>query len=133
MKAKTFLMGCLISLVVSGGFCSDIKAQGNLQFNQVLLLSTSTNGNVTLGTVPSNKVWKIEASGTSADGYNNCGFSFDGGTNTAYYVGSAYIYNSSYEHTNSTNVVWLPAGTTITAKTCNYYRWVSIIEFNIVP
>jgi hypothetical protein len=110
-------------------------AQGNLQFNQVLLLSTSQNTTVLLGTVPAGKTWKIEGFGTELQGNNECNFSFNG-SNVAFRSGSAFIYSGSYAYVGSTDHFWIPAGTPLYALTCNNfngYRWVSIIEFNIIP
>ena len=38
---------------------SFLKAQGNLQFNQVLILDATVAGNAV--TIPAGKVWKIES------------------------------------------------------------------------
>ncbi len=107
-------------------------AQGNLQFNQALLLSTTQASNVLLGTVPAGKVWKIEGFGTAADGYYECRFSYDG-SNVAFRAGSVHIYGSAYSYAGEAKGSWLPAGTTLYSLGCNYYRWVSIMEFNIMP
>ena len=110
-------------------------AQGNLQFNQVLLLSTNQNSNVLLGTVPAGKTWKIEGYGTNLTSYYNCDFSFNG-VNPAFRAGSTDSYSSAYTYVSSTEQFWLPAGTPLHAFACNGttgYRWVSIIEFNIIP
>ena len=110
-------------------------SQGNLQFNQVLLLSTNLNSNVLLGTVPAGKTWKIEGYGTNLTSYYNCDFSFNG-VNTAFRAGSTDSYSSGYTYVSSTQQFWLPAGTPLHAFSCNGtvgYRWVSIIEFNIIP
>ena len=110
-------------------------SQGNLQFNQVLLLSTSQNSSILLGTVPAGKTWKIEGYGTNLTSYYNCDFSFNG-VNTAFRAGSTDSYQNSYAYVSSTQQFWLPAGTPLHAFSCNGtvgYRWVSIIEFNIIP
>lgn len=119
-------------LIVLLFVCGYALAQGNLQYNQTLLLSTTNSANTLMGTVPAGKVWKIEAFGTSADGYNECRFSFDG-TNVAFRAGSVYIYNASYTYAGESKNIWIPAGTNIYAMSCSYYRWVSVVEFNIVP
>lgn len=108
------------------------KAQGNLQFNQALLLSATQNTNVLLGTVPAGKVWKIEGFGTEVSGSNECNFSFNG-SNVAFRAGSVYIYGGSYTYAGSTDHFWIPAGTTLYSLGCNGYRWVSVMEFNIIP
>jgi hypothetical protein len=110
-------------------------SQGNLQFNQVLLLSTNQNSSVLLGTVPAGKTWKIEGYGTNLTSYYNCDFSFNG-VDDAFRAGAINIYQNSYAYVSSTQQFWLPAGTPLHAMACNGavgYRWVSIIEFNIIP
>jgi len=122
-------------LLVSILFNFVLFAQGNLQFNQVLLLSTNQNSNVLLGTVPAGKTWKIEGYGTNLTSYYNCDFSFNG-VNPAFRAGSTDSYSSAYTYVSSTQQFWLPAGTPLHAFACNGttgYRWVSIIEFNIIP
>lgn len=104
--------------------------QGNLQFNQVLLLNSTLAADANLGTVPANKVWKIESFG------GNCGGSTRGTLNGspagALSRGStvADLQNSSW-----TLPVWLPAGTQLgfTNGCSGSLIWYSIIEFNIVP
>ena len=124
---KTFLF--LLVLFLFGSF----YAQGNLQFNQALLLSTNQASNVLLGTVPAGKVWKVEGFGSGNSGASECGWSFDG-TNAAFRSGNVYLGGSAYQTSNSTSTFWLPAGTTVYSLNCaSNYRWISIIEFNIVP
>jgi len=108
-------------------------AQGNLQFNQALLLSTNQASNVLLGTVPAGKVWKVEGFGSGNSGASDCAWSFDG-TNAAFRSGNVYVGGTAYQISNSTSTFWLPSGTTVYSLNCaSNYRWVSIIEFNIVP
>ncbi|NDB35706.1 MAG: hypothetical protein EB023_10315 [Flavobacteriia bacterium] len=108
-------------------------AQGNLQFNQTLLLSTTQASNVLLGTVPAGKVWKIEGFGSGNSGASECAWSFDG-SNAAFRSGNVYLGGSAYQYSNSTSTFWLPAGTTVYSLNCSSnYRWISIIEFTIVP
>lgn len=121
----------LLGLIACG--TKTMHGQGNLQFNQVLFLETAQASNVLLGTVPANKVWKITAAGTTASSYFNCGFSFNGQNQAAVVVGNLALYNDSYRRVNSIDNIWLPAGTPVTALNCGYYRWLSIIEFNILP
>ena len=124
---KTFLF--LLVLFFLGSY----NAQGNLQFNQALLLSTNQASNVLLGTVPVGKVWKVEGFGSGNSGASECGWSFDG-TNAAFRSGAIYLGGSAYQSINSTSTFWLPAGTTVYSLNCaSNYRWMSIIEFNIVP
>ena len=124
---KTFLF--VLVLFLFGSF----YAQGNLQFNQALLLSTNQASNVLLGTVPVGKVWKVEGFGSGNSGASECGWSFDG-TNVAFRSGNVYLGGSAYQSSNSTSTFWLPAGTTVYSLNCaSNYRWMSVIEFNILP
>ena len=124
---KTFLF--VLVLFFFGSF----NAQGNLQFNQALLLSTNQASNVLLGTVPIGKVWKVEGFGSGNSGASECGWSFDG-TNAAFRSGNVYLGGSAYQSSNSTSTFWLPAGTTVYSLNCaSNYRWMSVIEFNILP
>jgi hypothetical protein len=114
-----------------------LQAQGNLQFNQVKLVST-------IQTVPASKVWKVESvsySGgnsiligtTSTYGYPIHSFmSFKiNGLNNHYPI----VLHQTYGGTTSINLVnmpiWLPAGSTLEAST--NVNFLSVIEFNIVP
>lgn len=113
MKRIILIAICFISLQLS--------AQGNLQFNQVLLLDVSNPANVV--TVPVNKVWKIESVAMSS---NNAYVQLDiGGTNY-------FLANSStpFEHLP----FWVPSGTTfgIYGGGSNTGK-LSVIEFNVVP
>ena len=122
-------------LLVSVLFNFVLFSQGNLQFNQVLLLSTNQNSSILLGTVPAGKTWKIEGYGTNLTSYNSCDFSFNG-VEPAFRAGTTNIYQNNYAYVSSTQQFWLPAGTPLHAIACNGavgYRWVSIIEFNIIP
>jgi hypothetical protein len=107
-------------------------AQGNLQYNQAILLSTSQSSNTLLGTVPTGKVWKVEGFGTSATSYYSCGFSFDG-INTFVRAGGVDNYSSGITYSVDNDNIWLPSGTPVWALSCNYHRWLSVIEFNVVP
>ncbi len=118
-----------------------IFAQGNLQFNQVKLVTNQE-------TVPAGKVWKVEsviynipqnASSyqTSPGGcahfyYENSAIVVDGvptkvGQGT---VGLGYS-NGNYTHSYTVLPIWLPAGATLSGGTC--LNKISVIEFNIVP
>jgi len=118
-----------------------IAAQGNLQFNQVKLVSA-------LETVPAGKVWKIESViyniPQTASGYQ----STNGGCSYAYYESTAIeiagiptkvgqgtqpaaYSNLAYTHSYTMLPVWIPAGTTLSGGTC--LNKISVIEFNIVP
>lgn len=128
-------------------FFNNLSAQGTLQFNQVLLLQTSQSGSVLLGTVPAGKVWKIEAVG-GVPMSCFCGFSFNNGQNVAFHSGGR-LEGTQYRRWETEGAaqppIWLPAGTPLTAMnctdcyacnsaTCSFpYRYLSIIEFNVIP
>lgn len=131
----------LIIVVLSLFSLVSIIAQGNLQFNQVKLVSA-------LETVPVGKVWKIESViyniPQTASGYQ----STNGGCSYAYYESTAIeiagtptkvgqgtqpaaYSNLAYTHSYTMLPVWIPAGTTLSGGTC--LNKISVIEFNIVP
>jgi hypothetical protein len=142
---RTFRKSVLLSLFFL--FFSRGYTQGNLQFNQVKLVST-------LETVPVGKVWKVESAvfmggapfclGTgpnaSCAGGNLGGTGFVG--NMAFQVNGQtnYLYtnlgqpNSSASYASqgySPFPLWLPGGSTLATST--NMRYLSVIEFNIVP
>ena len=105
------------------------NAQGNLQFNQVLLLSASAN-NTAQWTVPLGKVWKIESLG----GYAACVYVYLNNQMAFEHSGPVVSSGGYYRHSAS-SPIWLPAGTVLGHSACTSaaYRWFSILEFNIVP
>jgi hypothetical protein len=117
-------------------------AQGNLQFNQVKLVTAQE-------TVPVGKVWKVEsviyniAEGSTTyqtGNYGNCTSSdynsaaiVVAGTPTKVGQGTSPLgYSSgSYVHSYTILPIWLPAGTTLSGGIC--LNKISVIEFNITP
>jgi len=117
-------------------------AQGNLQFNQVKLVTA-------LETVPAGKVWKIEsviyniAEGSTTyqtGNYGNCNTNdynsaaiVVAGTPTKVGQGTSPLgYSSgSYVHSYTILPIWLPAGTTLSGGIC--LNKISVLEFNIIP
>ncbi len=96
-----------------------LSAQGNLQFNQVLLLDANSGGNAV--TVPAGKVWKIESIAFSN---NNAYFQIQwGGVNY-------FVLNNSTPYANLP--FWLPSNESV-SFVANVNSKVSIIEFNVVP
>ena len=117
---------CLLILLFLSSF-SVLRAQGNLQFNQVLFLNSNA-----LQTVPAGKVWKIEAllmpnepfvkfsgqnggscgcdagSGYSRDNYvtNYTASEFNGKNNVQ-------IDGVNYAYSIGSNICWMHAGQTI--------------------
>ena len=106
------------------------KAQGNLQFNQVKLVSTSE-------IVPSGKVWKVEnaifAGGTpftiTLYTYGSMSYAVNG---LACYISSSGGPPTGNNYANaSTFPFWLPAGSSLASG--SNMRYLSAIEFNIIP
>ena len=120
-----------------------VRAQASLEFNQVKLITT-------VETVPLGKVWKVE-SATYGGGLVFCvaginGTTYCGGNNIqnvsvlgvmTYTINgqpnyiSALNYSSGFSPNLSPFPIWLPAGTTLSVGT--NMRYLSIIEFNVVP
>ena len=108
-------------------FCfSFAKAQGNLQFNQVIMYDMAGSAAQAI-TIPAGKVWKIESVGNS------------GVTNPAIYLRNAAAQPFCFlGYATSTYAAqlpfWLPSGFTGSFLNGNASRGcVSIIEFNVVP
>jgi hypothetical protein len=117
-------------------------AQGNLQFNQVKLVTAQE-------TVPVGKVWKVEsviyniAEGSTTyqtGNYGNCTSSdynsaaiVVAGTPTKVGQGTSPLAysNGAYVHSYTILPIWLPAGTTLSGGIC--LNKISVIEFNITP
>ena len=116
-------------------------AQGNLQFNQVKLVTS-------IETVPLGKVWKIEsviynipltASGYQGGAGNCNSTSYEStaievaGIPTKVGQGTqpASYSNLQYTHSYTILPLWIPAGTTLSGGTC--LNKISVIEFNIIP
>lgn len=127
-----------------------VFSQGNLQFNQVKLVST-------VETVPVGKVWKLQnflpntalvqdlnrtyptavvggtknfiilVNGNSI--YLQSQLSREVGRADAYWNQDGYATSS--QHSIFDQAIWFPAGTTIAAST--NIQYLSIIEFNIIP
>ena len=125
------------------------KAQGNLQFNQVLTytehLSVSCLGscsvNSPIWTVPANKVWKIEARTATPQVIGSYG-AINFVINSIVYSNEINVTTNA-EHTNP-ETIWLKAGDKINFNVggncngCTGYPtyggdyFISIIEFNVV-
>ena len=110
----------IILLILAIAFSSVSFAQGNLQFNQVLILdATPAPGNAVI--VPAGKVWKIESVALSS---NNAYFQIKwGGT-------SYFVLNNSSPYANLP--FWLPSNESASLIGSANAK-VSIIEFNVVP
>jgi hypothetical protein len=113
------------------------KAQGNLQFNQVLKVLDADQ------TVPSGKVWKVESyhqtQVTISTSLPTSGCS-DLGRNRPYFVDNVSYHhfqpigngNSSFASAATNEFpLWLKAGQTL--RTSCSGDFLSVIEFNVVP
>lgn len=106
-------------VIIAITFSSVSFSQGNLQFNQVLILDATPAGNAV--TVPPGKVWKIESVALSN---NNAYFQIQwGGVNH-------FVLNNSSPYANLP--FWLPSNENI-SFVANVNSKVSIIEFNVIP
>lgn len=124
-----------------------LLAQGNLQFNQVKLISTQQ-------TVPAGKVWRVDGAtflggsptclGTGPN--TNCAggtlqgsgfiaemtFLINGLPNYIYsFQGNPGISSATSSPGISPFPLWIPSGTSLAAGT--NMRFLSIVEFNIIP
>jgi hypothetical protein len=110
-------------------FISFFKAQGNLQFNQVLLLNATAN-NTAQWTVPAGKTWKIETMGS----YSVTMFVYLNNSIAFEYIGDFNNNQGSYYRGSDAGAIWLPAGTILGHSSSNgAFRWFSVLEFNIIP
>ena len=116
--------------------------QGNLQFNQVKLVTA-------LETVPAGKVWKIESviynipsemSSYQTSQSLSCGvntfqnFAIEVAgvpTKTGQGVNALQLSNITYTQGYTELPIWLPGGATLSGGPC--LNKVSILEFNIIP
>jgi hypothetical protein len=127
MKTLSFLFFTFLLL-------NKIYSQGNLQFNQVKLISA-------IETVPAGKVWKVTnflptPNGNyqvlTQPGLAEYLINING---VAMNLGRRAYYNNNYNHQMSevrhTGDIWLAAGTTLAVF--QNIAHLSVIEFNIVP
>jgi hypothetical protein len=127
----------IITLSICLAFVLNSNAQNQLTFNQVLLVTLTSQGD----TVPQGKVWKVESAVSDLPVAVSQGGT--SGTITSeifYYINNfksvlnknSYMYNSgSAQYTNTANPfpMWLPAGTIVSSG--DLVSALSIIEFNI--
>jgi hypothetical protein len=111
-------------------FMNFFQAQGNLQFNQTLLLNASSNSTAQW-TVPAGKTWKVESMGCYAPTlfvYLNNSIAFE-------YIGDFNNSQGSYYRGSDAGAIWLPAGTILghSSNNASAFRWFSVLEFNIIP
>ena len=113
-------------------FGAQSKAQGNLQFNQVLHLEITCCTASTF-TVPVGKVWKIEGGMADNPSSPTRITNINGNPMEAYITG---YYAQNYSVYPIPLPYWLPASTQITFNTgsgVGQKGYVSIIEFNVIP
>ena len=127
MKKLIFAFVCIISF--------GVRAQGNLQFNQVIKVSN------TQMTVPAGKVWKIESylqsnvagtsnSTTGCDVTRVRPFIIDG--QVYHNIKNVASANAGYIYTPDNSFpVWLSEGHTVSTSCVSDF--LSVIEFNVVP
>jgi hypothetical protein len=112
----------LVYILFFNLFCLTGYSQYNLQFNQVLTFTGLVTGTYTVGTVPSNKVWKIE---TFSSDINQIAINING-----------IRYDFNYGGAMNTSPIWLKAGDSLSVTSQNGgnrpYVF-SIIEFNLTP
>jgi hypothetical protein len=127
---------------------SFLKAQGNLQFNQVKIINNTDAPQ----TVPAGKVWKIESVfandqdvyAASTSGANQSFFTSCGVPSAWYFYYGRYLAINNIPisfgvHSSGEQMtqlpIWVPAGSTICTCTSSSFcaRGYSAIEFNLVP
>jgi hypothetical protein len=117
----------LFAIIFILGFSKASHAQGNLQFNQVILVDLAASGTFTIN-VPAGKVWKIETANT-----------FNGASNGIILRNAAVqtiaILATSATSASSNFPFWLPSGYSgsFVNGSGSGRACVSIIEFNVVP
>jgi hypothetical protein len=113
---------------------NNIYSQGNLQFNQVKLVSA-------IETVPAGKVWKVtnflptpngNYQAISQPGLAEYLINING---VAMNLGRRAFFNTNYSHqmaeVRHSGDIWLAAGTTLSVV--QNIAHLSVIEFNIIP
>jgi hypothetical protein len=135
---KRFMRSLLFILAIT---CSGLSfAQGNLQFNQVISISTSiqcTGANCNVSsinyTVPTGKVWKLESSyalNTTTSGQTTLSYRLNG-LSVRNLFGGASSHPDWYKAGDVISLYLTHTDGASTIGSANY-RF-SIIEFNIVP
>lgn len=124
--ARNFIF--LAVLIFATGFSKQAFAQGNLQFNQVILFDIPSGG-VQAINVPAGKVWKIESVGLATSSTSLLALRNAAAQNIT------YLANWGATNYSSPMPFWLPSSFIGSfAQVGNPARAVvSIIEFNIVP
>ena len=133
MRTVAFVCLCMM--------CMLVKAQGNLQFNQVVTYTGTGSGSFSYTsptwTVPAGKVWKIESASPSlANSAVTRKINVEAGGGW----GTFALTTASTETTINPFPIWLKAGDQVQLQaagnccsTTTFYYAISILEFNIVP
>ncbi len=126
MMSKKILAPVLLVALFIIGFSRSSSAQGNLQFNQVILIDINFNTIQPIA-VPAGKVWKIESAGSGSSSSNGVYLRNASATAIAYFA-TTNVSSSPYPY-------WLPSGFTGSFQNIHpsLRMSVSIIEFNVVP
>jgi hypothetical protein len=127
----------LVYILFLNLFCLTGYSQYNLQFNQVVTLNGVGIGcqNTSVGSVPTGKVWKLEAWTNS----NEVAIYFNGTIyNNHYLAGWGNSNGQQFQLSSNLNPIWLKAGDNISVTISNQFcqnrsYFFSIIEFNLVP
>jgi hypothetical protein len=121
------IISALVLIFCVTFFTQESKAQGNLQFNQVILLDIAATGTYTIN-VPAGKVWKIE----SAASHNGSNTGIILRNSAAQAIG---MFSNSSTVATSCFPFWLPSGFSGSFQngTSGGRISISIIEFNVVP
>ena len=135
MKKGIIVLSFLVGILFIG------KAQGNLQFKEVLnqtFSGTSQNNRIIAGsiTVPTGEVWKVVTASITIDG--GTGFYYDYSVTTTYgnqgFIGDNIVYSN--KNTSSLLPLWLGAGTySVDAFMVSvpFKFSISAIKFSVVP
>lgn len=120
---KSFIILFIFTIV---SISKTVSAQGNLQFNQVILYDVASAG-IQAISIPVGKVWKIESVGNAASSSQSFNLR-NSAVQTIAYLGNP----------GSTAMMplpfWLPAGFVGSIQNVSSQRGImSIIEFNVVP
>jgi beta-galactosidase/beta-glucuronidase len=122
MKKSIIIVFLLLSL--------RLFSQGNLQFNQVLLLNATAN-NTSQWTVPAGKTWKIETMGS----YSSTMYVYLNNSMAFEYIGDFNNNFGAYYRGSDAPAVWIPSGTVLghSSSNASAFRYFSVLEFNIIP
>jgi hypothetical protein len=122
MKKSIIIVFLLLSL--------RLFSQGNLQFNQVLLLNATAN-NTSQWTVPAGKTWKIETMGS----YSSTMYVYLNNSMAFEYIGDFNNNFGAYYRGSDAPALWIPSGTVLghSSSNASAFRYFSVLEFNIIP